>query len=461
MSELMFYEEACLATAMKRNPEIKILLVAAQTSEWWVGDGFTHERGYCVISPIPGNRAWHEGHTKRLLDLGVREVVAVDYGLECAAHDLPSRIKVRRVPDIPVDLDGPFLNRYDTHKEDVDNARLVTPLFNRRLPSVLSIPNDDLPFTRPPWICEAVSESPKWLIPGLLAAGAVTELSGKPKMGKSNLAWAITRAITSSGDFLGQKVRRGRVVYLTEESNRSLAEVLGRNGLSDNEDVDVLLRGDRGVFNKPWPELAEKAIEYALWQTASLLVIDTLSVFTGVDDENDAAQATRAFAPLNLAAQSGLAVLYTRHDRKSGGAVGDSGRGSSAYAGAADNLLQLTRADSGSHPNRRVIRTLGRFDDVPSQLIIELENGEYVFRGTDLSVDRLKAREVILNALRGTESAMTEPEFRKLDDSLSRPTIQRALNELLEERQVSREMGHGTKGNAYGYLLGTPDSATD
>ena len=60
-------------------------------------------------------------------------------------------------------------------------------------------------------------------------------------------------------------------------------------------------------------------------------------------DENDAAEALRASRPLQQAAQSGLGVIATCHHRKGGGALGESRRGSSAFGGAVDIIVSLTR----------------------------------------------------------------------------------------------------------------------
>lgn len=45
-------------------------------------------------------------------------------------------------------------------------------------------------------------------------------------------------------------------------------------------------------------------------------------------------------------AAGGRAVLLVRHDRKSGGDIGDSGRGSNALTGAVDIVLNLARMES-------------------------------------------------------------------------------------------------------------------
>lgn len=50
-------------------------------------------------------------------------------------------------------------------------------------------------------------------------------------------------------------------------------------------------------------------------------------------------------APLQDAAHAGLTVIVCRHERKGGGDVGDSGRGSSATWGDVDIILQLRRPE--------------------------------------------------------------------------------------------------------------------
>jgi hypothetical protein len=60
----------------------------------------------------------------------------------------------------------------------------------------------------------------------------------------------------------------------------------------------------------------------------------------------------------------GLTVVYLRHDRKGGGEVGESGRGSSQIGGDADQLLQLTRPTGGNaRATVRVLSAVGRFMD--------------------------------------------------------------------------------------------------
>jgi hypothetical protein len=94
----------------------------------------------------------------------------------------------------------------------------------------------------------------------------------------------------------------------------------------------------------------------------------TLPQWAGIhgDGENSAGEALAAMAPLQEAAsQHHLAVVIARHERKSGGDVGNSGRGSSAFAGAVDIVLSLRRPEGNTRPTLRVIHALSRFDETP------------------------------------------------------------------------------------------------
>ena len=121
---------------------------------------------------------------------------------------------------------------------------------------------------------------------------------------------------------------------------------------------------------------------------AGLLVVDTLSTWArlGGDDENSSGKAAEAMAPLQLAAATGIAVLVLRHDRKSGGDVGDSARGSSAFGGAVDIILALRRGEGNSRPTIRALHGLSRFDETPATLMIELTDSGYVALGSQTAV---------------------------------------------------------------------------
>jgi len=79
---------------------------------------------------------------------------------------------------------------------------------------------------------EAPATAP-YIVNGLLARGALTELAGKVKSsGKTTFALALVRAVTSGRLFAGLSTTRTGVVYLTEQGSSSLLPALHRAGLA-------------------------------------------------------------------------------------------------------------------------------------------------------------------------------------------------------------------------------------
>src|ERR1700689_3865482 len=95
------------------------------------------------------------------------------------------------------------------------------------------------------------------------------------------------------------------------------------------DDFLVLLHSD--TQGLPWGDVTAAAVGQCKRVGASLLVVDTLPQFAGLkgDSENNSGDALEAMLPLQHAAAAGIGTILSRHERKSGGEVGDSGRGSS------------------------------------------------------------------------------------------------------------------------------------
>jgi hypothetical protein len=176
-----------------------------------------------------------------------------------------------------------------------------------------------------------------------------------------------------------------------------------------------------------------------------MLIVDTLPQFAGLkaEAENDSGAALEAMAPLQAAAERGLAVLLTRHDRKGGGEVGESARGSTAWTGAVDTVINLTR-DAGRATVRKMA-TISRFDAAPEELMIELVDGEYVAHGSEAAYAVALAKVAIL-AL-----PFDEPMRREaIAQAVAKPeaTVRRALDELIFEAVLTRS-GDGKRGSPF------------
>jgi hypothetical protein len=297
-------------------------------------------------------------------------------------------------------------------------------------------------------IAMATEERIEWIVPGFVVRGGITELGAKVKAGKTTLILKLVRALVDGSEFLGRSTLKTPTVYLTEQTAVSFRQAMERADLLGREDIHVLLYNDtRGM---PWTEVAAAATEKCKCVGALLLVVDTLPQFAGLkgDSENNSGDALVAMEPLLRAAGDGLGVLLSRHERKSGGEVGDSGRGSSAFAGAVDIVLSLRRPEGTSAKTRRVLQALSRFTDTPSALLIELTENGYVALGEPRDAALRDSKNLITAFIPGTEAeAMTLNEIVETGN-LPRATAQRAVEELLREEVLVR-VGDGKRNSPY------------
>jgi Bifunctional DNA primase/polymerase, N-terminal/AAA domain/Primase C terminal 1 (PriCT-1) len=295
--------------------------------------------------------------------------------------------------------------------------------------------------------------SVEWIAKPWVAAGAITVLTGKVKTaGKTTLITHLLHSVIEGKSFLGEKTRKSNVVFLSEQPFASLRESLSRAHLLNREEIAILPFS--GTFGWDWNGVANAAIAECLRTSACLLVIDTLGQFAGIqgDRENSAGTALDIMLPLQRAASTGIGVLLSRHERKTGGDLGDSGRGSSAYEGAVDTVLSLRRPAGRTRSTLRVIRAISRFDEVPEELTIELTADSYSKLGTSSNIVECEVRDRIVTSL-DTQFL----EGAALADLVglgigSRASIQRALGELVQAGKVQRR-GDGKRGRPLLFTL--------
>lgn len=302
-------------------------------------------------------------------------------------------------------------------------------------------------------IAESTAEEPDWIVNGWLARGAITELDGKIKSsGKTTLVSHMVSKVLGREPWLGTQTKYTKVVWLSEQSPATFREALRRARLLDHDDLVLLFWHE--TVGSTWPATVRAAAGECVRIGAELLITDTLGQFAGLtgDAENNAGAAMQAMAPLQAAAALyNLAVLITRHERKGGGDVGESGRGSSAFAGAVDIILSLRRLEGNARPTLREIRSLSRYDETPDQLILELVDGEYVAQGTqnDLAVREARAR--VLDILPASEAqAQCIKHILELAAGAKRTAVQEALAQLLQLGAV-RCIGSGKRNDPKRY----------
>src|SRR5690606_8370979 len=125
-----------------------------------------------------------------------------------------------------------------------------------------------------------------WIVPGLVAPGVVTLVTGKPKAaGKSTLIGHLVGAVLDGKPFAGMPTSASQVVYLTEEREPSFRSLLERAGVLGRSELTFLSHG--AARGATLPELLIAAKEVCKEKGAKLLVIDTVAQFAGLGAEGE------------------------------------------------------------------------------------------------------------------------------------------------------------------------------
>lgn len=313
---------------------------------------------------------------------------------------------------------------------------------------------------------ELAEETPaitEWVARPWVAKGAITEVDGKIKAGgKTTWVTHMARKILDGEAFMGELTTKTKGIFLTEQPSASFREALERADLLKREDLLILHWHDTRALT--WADVARGAAKKAKEIGAGILFVDTLGQFAGIrgDGENNAGAAQDAMRPLQEAAAQGLAVVLTRHERKGGGEVGESGRRSSAFGGAVDIILSIRRGEGNTRPTVRVIESLSRFDETPDRLVIELSEDGYRSLGDATAFAAREATEAIVELVPSKEeSALSSTDIldKLKEQDIKRTVASEALAKLASSGVVQR-IGAGKKGNPYRYYKPTPNDET-
>ncbi len=270
------------------------------------------------------------------------------------------------------------------------------------------------------------------------------------KVGKSTFAYPLVISIARGSAFLDRQTKRGGVLILAlEEHPRDVENRLKRLGIREDDPIYV----HEGLL--PNNEKALEAVRaFILDKEITLVLVDSLSVFWNVKDENDNAAIVREVKPLlALARDTEAAVGLIHHDSKSGGPGGRNIRGGSALFGLVDQAIMLEHLP-GEITNKRLLKTLGRYAESPSELVIELVGNEYRVVGTREEVgqraEMYKVREALTVKPMDIETIAKEADIKQ-------KAARRACKALWDEGrgEIIRE-GGGKKNDPHTYRLPDP-----
>lgn len=292
---------------------------------------------------------------------------------------------------------------------------------------------------------------PDWILEGYLPAGGLVLLAGSPKAGKTTLAAHIAVHVDQGLDFLGFKTKKTGVLWMgLEERGQDVARRF-----------DEL--GNWTVFYHPAPFRAttESIRELVAWikgNGVGLVIVDTLSKFWDLKDENDAAGMERAIDPiLRLARDSGAAILLLHHTRKTPADDGSDIRGSSALFGSLDVGIIFRTVAGAGNSSRRSLRTFSRYSETPEKLEADLREGAWVL--SDHCAAKIKTNThdaALLAALTPEPEDVTTIAKRA---NLAYSTARRGLLALHESKPSAIRKSGGDKKGDPGKFCAVPQDA--
>lgn len=185
---------------------------------------------------------------------------------------------------------------------------------------------------------------PPYILPGLIARGALSVMWGPPKSGKSFLALRLAFGLARGVGMWGREPSRPhRALYLAlEGSPDAIAGRVRAMAMELGDDAGRFAYvAQRATLGPPATDL-DDAIEAARAHGAEVVVVDTLARGFGTGNESLAADMGRFIASVDqLREATGAHVLVIHHGSKDDTA---GMRGSIALLGALDVELHVARA---------------------------------------------------------------------------------------------------------------------
>ena len=280
-------------------------------------------------------------------------------------------------------------------------------------------------------------EPVNYIVQGLLAEGA-TLFGGKPKIGKSWMAYGLAISVASGQPVLGSiPVDQGDVLYLALEDNqRRLKRRLLTIGRTAPERLTLVTE---------WPDLDHGCIaELEAWADAverpALVIVDVLKMVRGNSRNNESLYDGdyRALTGLaHFARSRSIAVLVVHHVRKMEAEDPlESLSGTNGLTGAADTVMVLKR-DSGTANCLLYVR--GR-DVEESEKAVRFcpNNGTWSLLGEAAEVGRTSERQAILETLRELGKPLTA---REISDILGKnyDAVRRCLTRMWKAGEVGKQ----------------------
>lgn len=407
---------------------------------------------------------WRPLAGKEVLILPDGDEAGEHYAASVAAilHGLGCKVRIVRLPDLPVGgdifdwIEARECVESETIRAGIEALAEAAPVWQ---PENAGNPLDPERARIELRIVKASElgngDKADWVWHGYIARGFITLLVGLWKGGKSTLLGYLVKAIAAGGGDIGGAIVPGKVLVVSEEGAGLWAR--RRDDIGIGDDVHFIIRPFKGrPARSDWESFVKALAERVNAEGYAAIIFDTLSAVNPVADENDAAAMMAALTPLHHLTEAGAAVLIIHHPRKGDGNEGQASRGSGALPGFVDIILELRRFEpENAQDRRRVLTAYSRFDETPSEVVLELGDEGYAVVGTKADAKRTDRQAIIASLLAANLEGSTIDGLREQwpVDGVPKPSRRTLANDLdigFNDGQWLR-IGEGVKGDPYRY----------
>lgn len=277
-----------------------------------------------------------------------------------------------------------------------------------------------------------------WVWQDRLAAGTLSLIVSKPKVGKSTMARNLALAVARGESFLGAATKGGPVLYMVlEERVEDMTADFRIMGANSADGITVATAGQVSRVVATLRELKPR-----------LVVVDPMIRLVKIHDQNSYCELYNVLGPLvDVARETGTHILCLHHSPKNAKEdTIDSPLGSTAIAAAMSTVFAMQR--SGETRTFCSVQRIG--EDMPETFLSFDKSSKTLSLGdTRKEIAAMNIQSQILAALK--VKSLTEPE---IVDAVNGNTkaLRTVLRELTFHKLIVRT-GSGKKGDPFRYEL--------
>jgi archaellum biogenesis ATPase FlaH len=276
-------------------------------------------------------------------------------------------------------------------------------------------------------------------VPGMIAFGAITMISGDSGAGKSTLVTWLAHCLSRGDPFLGINIERPiRCLYLDRENGvHVVRDRFERLGITE-EQLDhkrfkywIATNGDEPEFDDH--RILDWTAEYP--DSPVILIDSQIAFYEG--EENSSSHSRRFWRRLRKLAIMGAAVVILHHTGKAESAKDF--RGSSDFKAAIDVGYILVNLRIGQDLSDLRLRAFKRRFSVEAEFFLGSScSGEGFIRKADPSTYRATVLELVRNA---PGISKGELETAGMETDIPRASVRTLLNELERCGSIRSERG--------------------